>query len=1329
MKRILLLATLGLLVFSFANASADTSFLANSLIIPMDSTGNKYQDNGIFEAYGLVYYLLQNGVPVNWCIKDPKNWGDVDFTATGVDIQSGSTITNYGYTGGPFVIDSSYYAQALALVQKFQASHPNGDNISVSVAVHRATQSFTAPVSFVIRNAPNLAVFSDGNEKIAFRYLNASAIPQNLRSPGRNGNTVTAKSPVSSKPSVTSAAAGNNTISGTSTEANGTVIAVFVDGIYVGTTTVSGGAWSLGPKGIPPGINVTATATAPGEGTSQISSNKASGNLPAGGTSSAPTITNPIRRGARRVKGTSTEANGTVIKVYRNGVQENTTTVASGKWSLLLSTEALGNDVWDATATAPSKTESGISNFVWTVPVTASVTAYAIGSNKSVSGTYFMADGSPIDVYVTRSGSDIYLGTAYVNNGSWSLSGLTIAADDLLWAKVERFPFPNDNGTYTCPGTMCAPDVPGETQVAGATSTSHHDGALFDENGLPQYCQLMSMHYTVSTSTTQAEVVAESRAFLNYPVHLFAECQAVNAFENNTNGHFLSTLGFDTKAQPSSVDFYNAKSPFVQGDGTFGTRGGSEPAYGLKALSSYYSPGVVNITGHGSAIGTQDVWMNGYIDGNTSKGKVSYLGAHEYTTDLPLSTNPTSQGVRMFLNSLFEAPCASDGGTNPATSVNGTTPTNVASYTVTVNYSNPGAVLASDALLYLDLPAGVTFVSASGGGTLSGSSVVWDLGTLNVGASGSFTVNVTLSAEGTYSFISRLLYTVGINDQQATSSPLNVVFDTTAPGPPTIITPANGSRTTDTTPALTGTAEANSTVQLTITGPGGPYIITTTADGSGNFSVDSSVLPVGAFSVSATATDGAGNVSSPSASNAFNVVWPAPVVNSPILATPASITGTASAPNGTTITVFKNGVALGTTTVSSGAWTYSGAGLSGLAGGESITAKAGTGDGQSDASNTVVVTPLPPVVDSPIAAGATSVSGTSSAPDGSTITVYKNGVSIGTTTVSGGVWTLGSIAPLSNGDQIKATVTASGQTSVDSNVVTVLAQSLPPIVSSPLLAGASVTITGSSVEAPGSTITVYLNGIAIGTTSVQADGTWALPNVPLSDGQVVTATVLAPGKGVSNVSNSVTVSGNAADISPSPLITSPVPAGSTSVSGTGDPGSAVALFGDGQYLGVAIVDGFGNWTIGGLQALISGTYLSANETLAPKGTSAWSPPVIVGNIVDLLRSDILTSPGQPIAANFVWAYVQDPAMDPLGNNHVTNWGEGALQQLPGSSDDDKAYLHDVHSGDTDPDPSVLSDTNRVLVFYQLVDNHSKILKLTKVDQGGGVFAIQFNITP
>lgn len=493
--------------------SADKTYGPNALIIPMDTD---YQDSGILLAYGLVYKLLQNGIPVDWVILPGKNYGDVDFYSTGVDLQSGSNINNHGYRGGPFVIDSAYYSQALPIIQSWQGLYS-------SVKVHRVTAQFTANLARDLTAAPTIAIFGDGNEDIAFKYLNAAKIPQS----------------------------------------NGT-------------------AW-------------------------------------------------------------------------------------------------------------PSKKDN--------------------------------------------------------------------------------------TGDYPCPGQNCCPDCLNESEISGPTTTSHTDGALFDSKGIPKYCQFMSMHYR--NPPPSPEVVPEVRSFLNYPTHFFAECQAVDSFEDNSNGHFLTSNGLNAGSNSgNNVARYQADDPFAQADGGYDNPGGSEPSYGLASGSLYYDINVVMLSKQGQPIGVQDVWMNGYLDGNSSKGKVSYLGGHRYEVTLPISTNTLTQGTRYFLNSLFEAPCssASEGGANTATSVSGPATTNNPQITVDVCYQNSGPGIAYYSSLTLFLPAGATFVSASDGGILVGNTVIWDLGSLPPVASGCPTVVVSFGAEGAYSFSSNLTYQIGLNPQSVYGGPFSVIY-------------------------------------------------------------------------------------------------------------------------------------------------------------------------------------------------------------------------------------------------------------------------------------------------------------------------------------------------------------------------------------------------------------------------------------------------------------------------------------------------------------------------------------------------------------------------
>jgi uncharacterized repeat protein (TIGR01451 family)/MYXO-CTERM domain-containing protein len=353
---------------------------------------------------------------------------------------------------------------------------------------------------------------------------------------------------------------------------------------------------------------------------------------------------------------------------------------------------------------------------------------------------------------------------------------------------------PDSNGDLW-PAT--SPDLLTPTEVAGPTTTNHRDGALFDADGDPVYCQFMSMHWAVTSAQANPEVVAEVREYLRNPVHFFAECQAVDAFENLVPyGHFLTPNGFDVKTQPTSVDIYHADQTFMQIDGAFGTTGGSEPAYALPAGDTYKSSASITLmTNHNSPPGAYDVWMTGYLDGACPPdqsecggyGKVSYLGGHQYTVNMPISTNPKTQGVRLFLNSLFDSYCAAANG-QPSITLSKTAPATVkgATITFTIDYLNQGPTVALSAVLTDSVPAGTTFVSATSGGTLASGKVTWNLGNLGVGEAGGVSFTVTPAAEGTYTNTARLSYLVGLNGFSKSSNTTSTVFqkDTDGDGVP-----------------------------------------------------------------------------------------------------------------------------------------------------------------------------------------------------------------------------------------------------------------------------------------------------------------------------------------------------------------------------------------------------------------------------------------------------------------------------------------------------------------------------------------------------------------
>ena len=136
------------------------------------------------------------------------------------------------------------------------------------------------------------------------------------------------------------------------------------------------------------------------------------------------------------------------------------------------------------------------------------------------------------------------------------------------------------------------------------------------------------------------------------------------------------------------------------------------------------------------------------------------------------------------------------------------------------------------------------------------------------------------------------------------------------------------------------------------------------------------------------------------------------------------------------------------------------------------------------------------------------------------MTIYDGGVAIGTAVVaSNGTWTFTPSVDLSESThQITVRATdAAGNTGPASPVFTLTVDLTPPdaptaivltddtgvirgTITSGALTDASLPLLAGTGE-PGGTITIYDNGVVVGTTTVQPNGTWSVtPNGPLPDG-------------------------------------------------------------------------------------------------------------------------------------------------------------------------------------------------------------------------------------
>ena len=194
---------------------------------------------------------------------------------------------------------------------------------------------------------------------------------------------------------------------------------------------------------------------------------------------------------------------------------------------------------------------------------------------------------------------------------------------------------------------------------------------------------------------------------------------------------------------------------------------------------------------------------------------------------------------------------------------------------------------------------------------------------------------------------------------------LTVTVDTAAPSAPAIASFSNDSGTVgdgitnDNTLTLTGTAEANSTVKVY---DGATLLGSATADGSGAWSYTTGGLANGTHSLTATATDAAGNTGAASA--ALSVTVDAAAPGAPAIASfstdsgtvgdgitndnTLTLTGTAEA--NSTVKVYDGATLLGQTTADgSGAWSYTTAVLAN--GTHSLTATATDAAGNTSAAS------------------------------------------------------------------------------------------------------------------------------------------------------------------------------------------------------------------------------------------------------------------------------------------------------------------------------------------------------------------------------------------
>ena len=101
--------------------------------------------------------------------------------------------------------------------------------------------------------------------------------------------------------------------------------------------------------------------------------------------SAVPVISSPICSGSTTLSGTSSEANGTIIELFKAGISLGTTTVTSGTWTKIGLLSLVSGDVITATAVAPSCKTVSVSSV--SVTVTGAPTPATNSSTQTICST------------------------------------------------------------------------------------------------------------------------------------------------------------------------------------------------------------------------------------------------------------------------------------------------------------------------------------------------------------------------------------------------------------------------------------------------------------------------------------------------------------------------------------------------------------------------------------------------------------------------------------------------------------------------------------------------------------------------------------------------------------------------------------------------------------------------------------------------------------------------------------------------------------------------------------------------------------------------------
>lgn len=806
---------------------------------------------------------------------------------------------------------------------------------------------------------------------------------------------------------------------------------------------------------------------------------------------------------------TGTAEPGATIVVTIGGQTWETVAGVDGAWVISVASGALAGGEYDATITAVAKDAAG--------NITTQTTTLRVDTLGEVTISGELIEGD--DVVNAAEASDGMTLTGTTQVGSTvvvTFEGVdypaTVAGDGSWTLDLPAGAIPA--GSYDSTITVTSTDAAGNVATTTRTVTVDTETTVSLDGGIAGDNLINAIEHgqgvTLTGTAEPGATVSVSFNGTSYPATVAADGSwsltlapgdmpegqydaQIIVTATDAAGNSASTT---TTVEVDTLSFVSFSDTPVEGDNVVNA---TEAVDGvtLTGMTQAGSAVVVNVNGydHTATVAPDGSWSVDIPAGHLPGGEVQVTATATATSPTGNSSSSTmSFDVDTVSTVDMTMPVEGDNMVNAGEAADGVTLTGVAEVgsTVTVNFNGTlyNATVAADGSWSLDIPAS-------------------DI------PAGEYDAPITVTATDAAGNSSTLSETVRVDTLGAVSVDTgSVEGDGVVNGPEA----ADGIQ-------LTGTTQPGSSVQVSFAGT--TLTATVAADGSWSVDFPASAIPSGEYdaTVTAVATDAAGNVTTSTGELDVDTLVrdfgfdAGPIAGDGVITGPeldAGLTVGGSTEPGATVTLTLGGTTVQAVVATDGSWTATFP-ANALSEGEYATVLTATTTDVAGNVETIsrqvqvdtvagdlALSPLPIEIDDVINAVETVdgviISGT--ATPGMTVTVTLNGVQTQVLADGAGNWNAlypqGSIAPGSYEAAITASISDTyGNTKTVSDTVRVdtLVEDLSltqPVAGDDLISGAEaaagVTLTGT-VE-PGSAVQVKLGGTTV-TATVDAQGNWS----------------------------------------------------------------------------------------------------------------------------------------------------------------------------------------------------------------------------------------------